>query len=128
MTKATIAPVAGAHFTPRTLVAVRVSNYTVNLYTVMDETMEVHEHTHAFHVNKAALASQTINPRLQLDALGNQLNLAATVDGVIHDWLRYYQDNWYNFNLLKILSFHDVKGDIITNTRHQLTRLNCCRY
>ena len=43
MTNATIAPVAGAQFTPRTLVAVRVGSYTVNLYPVVDETMEVHE-------------------------------------------------------------------------------------
>ena len=59
----------------------------------MDETMEVHERAHAFHVNKTALASQTITPQLQLDDLGNQLNLSATVDGVIHDWIRYFQDN-----------------------------------
>jgi hypothetical protein len=78
--------------------------------------MEVHERAHTFHVNKAALALQTIPTRLQLDALGNQLNLVATMDGVIHDWLRHYQDGWYNFRCLKVLSFHDVKGDIITNT------------
>jgi hypothetical protein len=85
MNNATIAPVASAHFTLRTLVAVRIGSYTVNLYPVVDETMEEHEHAHGFHVNKAALASQTITTRLQLDALGNQLNFAATVDGVIHD-------------------------------------------
>ena len=55
--------------------------------------MEVYEHTHALYVDKAALALQTITPPLQLDALGNQLNLAATVDGSIHVWLQYYQDN-----------------------------------
>ena len=60
--------------------------------------MKVHERAHTFHANKAALDSHTIPTRLQLDALGNQLNLAATVDGVIHNWLWYYQDNWYDFN------------------------------
>ena len=116
MTNATIAPVAGAQFTPRTLVAVRIGSYTVNLYLVVDDTMEVHERAHAFHVNKAALASQTIPTQLQLDALGNQLNLAETVDGVIHDWIRHFQDSGYNFRSLKVLSFRDIKGDIITNT------------
>ena len=62
MTNAAIAPVVGALFTPRTLVVVRVGSNSVNLYLVMDETMEVHERAHAFHVNKAALASQTITP------------------------------------------------------------------
>jgi hypothetical protein len=97
MTDATIAPVAGSQFTPRSLVAVRIGSYTVNLYPVVDETMEVHERAHAFHVNKVALTLQTIPTQLQLDALGNQLNLAVTMDGVIHDWLRHYQDGWYNF-------------------------------
>ena len=83
MSDAAIAPVTGGQFTPRSLVAVRVSSYTVNLYPVVEETMEVHERAHAFHVKKAALASQTIPIRLQLDALGNQLNLAATMDGAI---------------------------------------------
>ena len=71
MTDAAIAPVVGAHFTPQILVAVRVGNFTVNLYLVFDETMEVHELAHAYHVNKAALAAQLITTRLQLDALGN---------------------------------------------------------
>ena len=78
--------------------------------------MAVHERAHAFHLDKAALASQPITIRLQLDALGNQLNLAATMDGVIQDWTRYFQDNWFNFCHLKILSFHDTKGDMMTNT------------
>jgi len=76
----------------------------------------VHEGAHTFQIDKAALALQKIPTRLQLDALGNQLNLAATMDGVMHDWLRHFQDRWYNVWYLKVLSFHDVKGDIITNT------------
>ena len=94
MTNATISPVVGAQFTSRTLVAVCVSSTSANLYLVMNETMEVHERAHAFHANKDALTLQTITPRLQLDALGNQLNLPATVDGVIHVWIWYFQDNW----------------------------------
>ena len=91
-------------------------NANLDLYLVVDETMEVHERAHTFRINKAALALQIRTPRRQLDALGNQLNLLAMVDGVIHDWIRYFQDNWYNFNWLTILSFHDVKSDIISNT------------
>ena len=58
MSDAAIAPGTGGMFTPRSLVAVRVGSYTVNLYPVVEETMEVHERAHAFHVNKTALASQ----------------------------------------------------------------------
>jgi hypothetical protein len=77
--------------------------------------MEVHERAHAFHVNKTTLASQSIPIRLQLDALGNQLNLAVTMDGVIQDWTRYFQDHWSDFRHLRVLSFHDTKGDMMTN-------------
>ena len=81
MSNAAIAPVTGLQFTPMSLVAVCVSSYTVNLYLVVEKTMEVHDRAHAFHVNKAALASQTIPIQLQLDALSNQPNLAAAMDG-----------------------------------------------
>jgi hypothetical protein len=85
MSDAAITPVTGGQFTPRPLVAVCASRYTVNLYPVVKETMELHECAHAFHINKAALTSQTIPIQLQLNALGNQMNLAATMDGVIQD-------------------------------------------
>ena len=35
---------------------------------------------------------------------------------VVHDKLQYFQDNWYDFNRLTILSFHNVKGNIILGT------------
>ena len=57
----------GSQFTPRSLVAVHIGSYTVNLYLVVDETMEVHERAHRFHINKATLALQNIPARLQLD-------------------------------------------------------------
>jgi hypothetical protein len=52
MSDAAITPVTGGQFTLKTLVAVRVSSYTVNIYPVVKETMEVHERAHAYHVNK----------------------------------------------------------------------------
>jgi hypothetical protein len=116
MSDAAITPVARGQFTPRTLVAVRVSSYTVNLYPVVDDTMEVHECAHVYHVNKAALAAQTITIRLQLDALGNHLSLDVTMDGVLQEWTRYFHDHWSNFLHLKVLSFHDTKGDMMSNT------------
>ena len=116
MSDASISPGPAAQFTPQSMVAVSISSFTVNPYPVVEETMAVHKRAHAFHVNKAALASQPIPIQLQLDALGNQLNLAATKDGVIQDWTRNFQDHWFDFCHLKILSFHDTKGDMMTNT------------
>jgi len=87
-------------FAPRALVPINIGRGTVNLYPVIDQTMATHERAHAFHINKTALSSQNIDLRVQLDALGHQLNLSATVDGVINDWLRYFYDRWCDFTLL----------------------------
>ena len=86
------------------------------LYPVVDQSMLPHERAHAFHYNKTALAAQNIDLWLQLDALGTQLNLIATVDGTINDWFQFFYDSWFDFSKLTILSFHNAKGDIMTNT------------
>ncbi len=75
-----------------------------------------HERTRAFHINKTALSSQSIDLRVQLDAFGHQLNLSAMVDGVINNWLRHFYDRWFNFSHLSILSFHDTKDDQVKDT------------
>ena len=76
-------------FVSRALVPVTVGRSTINLYPIIDDNMATHEQAHAFHINKTALLLQYIDLRIQLDAIGHQLNLSATVEGVINDWLRY---------------------------------------
>ena len=93
-----------------------VGHTTVNLYLVIDQGMPPHERAHVFHINVTALSSQSIGLRAQLDALGRQLNLSATVDGVIQDWLRHFYDRWSDFSLLSILKFHNTKGTQAINT------------
>jgi hypothetical protein len=106
----------GTPFAPRLLVQVRVGPATIGLYPVVNPSMPPHKHTHAFHINKTALAAQNIDIRLQLDALGMQLNLSVTVDGTINNWFRFFYDSWFNFSKLTILSFHNVKGNIVQDT------------
>ena len=113
------APNSVGPFIPRTLVPVNVGRATVNLYPIINPGMATHERAHAFHVNKTAFLLQNINLRVHLDALGHQLSLSATVEGVINDWLRYFYDCWCDFQTLQILSFHNTKGDEVnelTNT------------
>ncbi len=76
----------GTPLAPHLLVPVRVRPTTISLYTVVGPLIQPHKHAHAFHINKTALSAQNINLRLQLDALGMQLNLSVTVDGTINDW------------------------------------------
>ena len=107
---------ASAPFALRTFVPVTVSRTTVNLYPVIDQGMPPHEQAHAFHINVTTLSSQSIDLRAQLDALSRQLNLSATVDGVIQDWLCHFYDHWSNFSHLSILSFHNTKGTQAVDT------------
>jgi hypothetical protein len=107
---------SGGPFAPRALVPINVGRATVNLYPIIDQSMATHERAHAFHINKTALSSQNIDLRVQLDALGHQLNLSATVKGIITDWLRYFYDRWYDITQLQILSFHNTKGDEVNDT------------
>jgi hypothetical protein len=106
----------GTPFAPHQLVQVRVGPATIGLYPVVDPSMPPHEHAHAFHINKTALVAQNIDIRLQLDTLDMQLNLSVTVDGTINDWFWFFYDSWFDFSRLTILSFHNVKGDIVPDT------------
>ncbi len=72
----------GTPFAPRALVPVTVGRTSVNLYAIINLGMHVEERAHAFQINKTALASMPVDLQVQLDALGQQLNLAAMVDGV----------------------------------------------
>ena len=102
---------SGRPFDPRALVPINIGRAMVNLCPIIDQSMATHERARDFHINKTALSSQNIDLHVQLDALGHQLNLSATVKGVITDWLWYFYDCWCNFTQLQILSFHATKGD-----------------
>jgi hypothetical protein len=59
---------------------------------------------------------QALNLRVMLDALGAQLNLSASVEGMIKEWLWFFQDSWFDFSLLQILSFYNDTGGQVNNT------------
>jgi hypothetical protein len=89
--------------------------YDRDLYPVIDHTMMVHEWAHAFQINKTTLSSQALDLRVMLDTLGQQLNLSASVKGMIEDWLRYFQDSWVDFHHLQLLSFHNNADKEVTD-------------
>jgi hypothetical protein len=85
MTNATAPAAPGAPFAPCALVPISVGRTTINLYQCVDSSMQPQERAHMYHINLTALKSQNIEPWLQLEALGHQLNLKVMVDGVISD-------------------------------------------
>ena len=108
--------IVGTSFAPKTLVPVPVGRTTVNLYPVIDTTMLIHKRAHAFQINKTALSLQALKLRVMLEALGAQLNLSASVKSMIKEWLRFFQDSWFNFSMLEILSFHNDADGQVNNT------------
>ena len=106
----------GTPFAPQVLVPVLIGCMTVNLYPIVNHTMVVHKRAHTFQINKTALASQALNLRIMLDELGVHLNLSASVKGMIEEWLQFFQDSWFTFQLLQILSFHNKTGGQVNNT------------
>ncbi len=55
--------------------------------------MQPYERAHVYHITLTVLSLQNIDLRLQLDALGHQLNLQAMVDGVVNNWLHFFHDH-----------------------------------
>jgi hypothetical protein len=100
--------------------------------------MQPHECAHTYHITLTALTLQNLDLQLQLDALGHKLNLQATVDGVVNDWLQFFNNHWYDFSHLMILSFHTVTGNVNKDTTtaadsdilllvQDANIANCCR-
>jgi hypothetical protein len=116
MTDAPQPAAPGAPFAPCVLVPISVGRSTIYVYPCVDKSMQPHKRAHAYHITLTALSSQNLDLRLQLDALGHQLNLQATVDGVVNDRLQLFQDHWCDFSRLTILSFHSVNGDVNKGT------------
>jgi hypothetical protein len=80
MTDAPQPAAPGAPFFLLALVPISVSRLTVYVYPCMDNSMQPHERAHAYHITLTTLSSQNLDLRLQLDALGYELNLQATVN------------------------------------------------
>jgi hypothetical protein len=112
MTNAPASAAPGAPFASCALVPVSVGRTTMHGYPCVNSSMQPHERAQAYHITLTALSSQNIDLRLQLDALGHQLNLQAMVDGVINDWPNFFHNHWHDFSRLTILSFHSIKGNM----------------
>jgi hypothetical protein len=107
----------GIPFAPHSLVPVPVGRTTVNLYPVIDPSMQVHKRAHPFQINKTTLAPLPVDLQFQLNVLGQQLNLATMVGGIRNDWHCFFHNSWYDFSCLEILSVHNDAGNQINNTK-----------
>ena len=103
-------------FAPLNPIDVSVCRMTVKLYLKITPLMPVHECPHTFHANKSTLKELPNNLWLVIDAFGAQLNASLTVEGILSDWCRYFQECWMDFAHLTILSFHNSRGNWTDDT------------
>ena len=116
MTTITPASLSEMSFVPKDLVTIQVGRYQAAVYVKLNPSWANHERAHAYQVVKNALEPLPVDMRLILDAMGAQLNCPAIVDGLIMDFLSFFDKRWYNFDNLMIQSFHDSLGAVINNT------------
>jgi hypothetical protein len=91
-------------------VDVPVGRMIVKLYPKIIPLMPVHERVHAFQVNKLALKDLPTNLWLVIDVFGAQLNVSLTIEMILSNWRRFFQERWMDFGHLSILSFHNSQG------------------
>ena len=103
-------------FVPLQLIQIQIGKATVYVYPVVTPNMPIFERAHAFQVVKTATENLPVDMRLIFDAIGTQLNCSAIVDGLLYDWRQTFDDGWYDFANLSIISFHDSAGAQINNT------------
>jgi hypothetical protein len=87
------APKANFMFVPQPLEPIQVNKVATKLYPVIDSTMQLPEHAHAFQINKTAITPPGIDRRLMLDTLGTQLNLSTIIDSILGNWYRHFWRN-----------------------------------
>jgi hypothetical protein len=95
---------------------VSIGHTLVLLYPKVDLSMTNAEKAPAFQHNKTALASADLNQCACLLTLANCLNLMLMAKSGLADWERKLSRNWGNFNHLKILLWHNTKGNSIIDT------------
>ena len=58
---------------------------------------------------------RSLVPRPLVAEYSSSRSAQCPINGVINDWLRYFYDRWWDFQKLRILSFHNTKGDKVNN-------------
>jgi len=104
------------HFVPRKPEIVLIGKTSVSLYPKVDATMSDPEKALAYQQNRTALATADLDQRARILALAERLDLMLTVEASLYDWEHRLAQNWYNFNHLIIISWHDGRGRVMTNT------------
>ncbi len=109
------APATEMSFVPPDLIRIHLGCLSANVYPKIKPGMPNFECTHAFQVIKSALKPLPIGTCLIFDVIGMQLNCSAIVEGLLFGWKNVFDMHRFDFANLTILSFHDSKGDIISN-------------
>ncbi len=70
----------------------------------------------AYWHNWTALASADLDQRARILALAEQLDLMLTAKSGLADWERKLTKSWFNFQHLRIISWHNARKAVLTTT------------
>ena len=102
-------------FIPKPNVIVCAAKSDVSLYPNLEQSAAPAERAYAFLINKNAIKNVSTDARLKLDITGAQLNQTAFVDGMKNQLLSRWRACWMDMCYLRIVSFHDGTGLVISN-------------
>ena len=88
----------------------------MSLYPKVDASMSEPEKALAYQQNWAALAGSDLDQRARILALADRLDLMHTAESSLADWEQRLTKNWFNFDNLTIISWHNGCGVVIGNT------------
>jgi hypothetical protein len=89
---------------------------SISLYPKVDATMSDPKKAMAYQQNKTALASADLDQRAPILALAKCLDLMLTAKSSLADWEQKLTKNWFNFQNLTIIFWHNTKGNPINST------------
>jgi hypothetical protein len=88
----------------------------VLLYPKVDPSIADPEKALAYQQNHTALATANLDQRARILALAERLDLMLTAESSLADWECKLAKNWFNFENLNIISWHNAHGAIINGT------------
>jgi hypothetical protein len=100
-------------FVPRQPEIVSIGQTLVSLYPKVNLSMTDAEKALAFQHNKTPLASADLNQCTRILTLAERPNLMLMVELSLANWEWKLSRNWETFGNLTILSWHNIKGNLV---------------
>ncbi len=107
----------GSHFIPhKPEVVLLIRKTSVPLYPKVNPTMTDPKKALAHWPNWTALASANLDQQARILVLSKQLDFMLAAESRLPDWEQKLTMIWFNFQHLRIISWHNACGVVLTST------------